>query len=247
MGVTSTIQNWDQAVLTSASNILSSIGNFLPSLIGAIILLGVGLIAANIVGTLLTRVLVSLRFDQLADRFEVNRFLRNYVARMTAAEVVGQLGYWFVLIVAFLAAADTLGLHQITLILSNILYYIPNVVVAIVILLAGALLSDLLSNVVRGTVRTASLSTADTLARITRWSVMVFAGLLALEQLGIETRLIEILFTGFVAALALAAGLSFGLGGQRWAAGVLDELTRKSEEVREANASTAPRRRGGRR
>lgn len=243
MNITGAIQTWDQAVLTSASNILSSIGSFLPSLIGAVVILVVGFIAANLIGALLTRLLVSLRFNDLADRLEVNRFIRNTGVRLTAAEVVGQLGYWFVLIVAFLAAADTLGLNQVSAILGNILLYIPNVVVAIVILLAGALLGDLSANVVQGTVRTAKVATAETLSRVTRWSIIVFAALLALEQLGIATRLIEILFTGFVAALAIALGLSFGLGGQSWARGILDELTRRGEEVAEAARS----RRGGRR
>jgi len=234
LSIVSTIQNWDEAVLTSATNVLSSIGNFLPSLIGAIVILVIGFIAANLVGAIITRFLVSLRFNQIADRAEINHFVRNAGVKMTAAEIVGQLGYWFVLITAFLAAADTLGLRQVSAILGSILFYIPNVIVAIIIIVAGALVADLLANLVRGAVRTASTATGATLARITRWSVLVFAILLALEQLGIAPRLIETLFTGFVAAVALAFGLAFGLGGQRWAARVLDELTRKSEEIMEA-------------
>ena len=236
MTLTSTIQNWDQAVLTSATNILSSIGNFLPSLIGAIIILVVGFIAANLVDALITRLLVSLRFNELSDRLEVNRFVRNTGARLTAAEVVGKIGYWFVLITAFLAASDTLGLKQVSTVLGNILLYVPNVVVAIIIVMAGVLVGDFLANVVRGTVRTASISTAETLARFTRWAVVIFAILGALEQLGIATALIQTLFTGLVAALALALGLSFGLGGRDWAQGVLAELTRKGEEVAEARS-----------
>jgi hypothetical protein len=246
LNLTTTIQTWDQAVLTSATNILSSIGNFIPSLIGAIVILVVGFIAANLVDALVTKLLISVRFNQLSDRLEVNRFLHNTGARLTAAEVVGKIGYWFVLITAFLAASDTLGLKQVSAILGNILLYIPNVIVAIVIVMAGALIGDFIANVVRGTVRTASISTADTLAKITRWSVLVFAGLLALEQLGVANRLIEILFTGFVAALAIALGLSFGLGGQRWAQGVLADLTRKGEEIAQA-AQAAPSPRRGRR
>lgn len=244
MNITGAIQTWDQAVLTSASNILSSIGSFLPSLVGAIVILVLGFIAANVVAALLTGLLVRVRFNELADRLEVNRFIRNTGVRLTAAEVVGQVVYWFVLVVAFLAVADILGLSQVSAILGSILLYIPRVVVAIIILLAGALIGDFSANLVRGTVRTAKVSTAETLAKVTRWSIIVFAGLLALEQLGIATRLIEILFTGFVAALAIALGLSFGLGGQRWASGILEELTRRGEEV--AKATQAPRR-GGRR
>lgn len=231
LSVVSTIQNWDEAVLTSATNVLSSVGNFLPSLLGAIVIIVIAFIAANLVGTLVTRFLVALRFNVVADKAEINRFINNAGVRLTAAEIVGQLGYWFVLITGFLAAADTLGLHQVSAILGNILFYIPNVVVAIIIIVAGALVADLLANLVRGAVRTASTATGIILARITRWSVLVFVALLALEQLGIAQKLIETLFTGFVAAFALAFGLAFGLGGQRWAAGILEELTRKGEEV----------------
>lgn len=234
LNLTTTIQTWDQAVLTSATNILSSIGSFVPSLLGAIVILVVGFIAANLVDALVTKVLVSVRFNELADRLEVNRFIRNTGARLTAAEGVGKIGYWFVLITAFLAAADTLGLKQVAAVLGNILLYIPNVVIAIVIMLAGALLGDFSANIVRGTVRTARVGTANTLSKITRWSIVVFAGLLALEQLGIGTRFIETLFNGVVGALAIALGLSFGLGGQRWAQGVLQEITERGEEVAEA-------------
>jgi len=248
LNFTGTIQNWDEAVLTSASNTLSSIGSFLPSLIGAIVILVVGFIAANLVGALVTRVLVSLRFNQLADRVEINSFIRNTGARTSAAELVGKLGYWFVLIVAFLAAADTLGLHQVTAILGNIIFYVPNVIVAMVVLVTGALVGDLLANVVRGTLRSASLETAETLARVTRWIVIIFAVLLAMDQLKITPNLIEILFSGFVAALALALGLSFGLGGQSWAAGILAELTKQSKEVIDsrADAKSETRRSGTR-
>jgi Conserved TM helix len=234
LSVVSTIQNWDEAVLASATSVLSSIGNFLPALVGAVVILVVGFIAANLVGALITRLLLTLRFNQVADKAEINRFISNAGVGLTAVEIVGQLGYWFVLITGFLAAADTLGLHQVSSILANILFYIPNVIVAIVIIVAGVLVADLLSNLVRGAVRTASSATGVTLARITKWSVLTFVSLLALEQLGIAQRLIETLFTGFVAAFAIAFGLAFGLGGQRWASGVLDELTRRGEEAVES-------------
>jgi hypothetical protein len=239
LNIVSTIQNWDEAVLTSATNVLSSAGNFLPSLLGSILILVIGFIAANLVGALIARFLAALRFNQIADKAEINHFIHNAGVRLTAAEIVGQLGYWFVLTTAFLAAADTLGLRQVSVILGNILLYIPNVIVAIIIVVAGALVADLLSNLVRGAVRTASAATGETLARIARWSVLVFVSLLALEQLGIAQRLIETLFTGFVAAFALAFGLAFGLGGQRWAARVLEELSRKGEEVVEARRESS--------
>lgn len=240
MSIVSTIQNWDEAVLTSATNVLTSIGNFLPALVGAIVILIIGFIAANLIGAIVTRFLVALRFNQIADKAEVNRFIFNAGVRMTAAEIVGQLGYWFVLITAFLAAADTLGLHQVSVILGSILFYIPNVVVAVVIIVAGALVADLLSNLVRGAVRTASTATGQTIARITKWSILAFAALLALEQLGIAQKLVETLFTGLVAALAIAFGLAFGLGGQRFASSILDELTKRGEEEIKAREEERP-------
>ena len=241
MGLTTTIQNWDQAVLTSGTNVLSSIGSFLPSLIGAIVILVIGFIAANIVGALIARILVSLRFNVLADHLEVTRVIKNSGVKSPASEIIGQIGYWFVLIIALLAASDTLGLHQVSVILGNILLYIPNVVVAIIILMIGALFGDLLSNVVRGTVKTASITTSETLAHITRWAVVVFAVLLAMEQLGIAPMLIEILFTGIVAALAIAFGLSFGLGGQKWSAEVLEYLSKQVKGLKTTPVQEAPR------
>lgn len=131
---------------------------------------------------------------------------------------------WFLVIVSILAAADILNLNQVTAFLNMVLLYIPNVVIAVIILLLGVLFANFTAQIVQGAVKTARLKTGHFLAAIAKWSIIVFSVLAALVQLGIAASLLQILFTGLVAMLAIAGGLAFGLGGRGHAEKIIQHL-----------------------
>ena len=129
---------------------------------------------------------------------------------------------WFILLIFLVPAADALGLPAVSNILNTLVAYIPNVFVAILVLFLGTLAATFVADLVRGAVASANIGSPRIFAGIARWAIIGFSALVALEQLQISTPLINELFGGIVAAMAIAFGLAFGLGGQeaarRWLA-----------------------------
>jgi len=223
------LQDWGNITVTSLQEVWSGFIGFLPSLIGALIVLILGWIVAIAVGRLISQILKAFRLDSAFDRVGVKKSLKKAGYKFSASEACGNLVKWFLIIVFVMAASDIVGLSQISRFLREIAFYLPQVIIAAVILLAGVLIANLLSNLIRASVRAAGLLSGDFLAGVARWTVYVFTVFAVLDQLGVARAMMNTLLTGFVALLAIAGGLAFGLGGRDIAADALkkmrDELT----------------------
>ncbi|MFH0905692.1 MAG: hypothetical protein V1826_03175, partial [bacterium] len=143
------------------------------------------------------------------------------------SDFIGGLVRWTILLIAFLAAADVLGLAKVTDFLNQILIYIPNVFVAIAILLIGVLAAHFFAGLVRGTVGAAKVHAAHFLGAATKWTIYIFTILVALNQLGIAASIVDRLITALFFMIALAGGLAFGLGGQKAASETLEDLRKE--------------------
>jgi hypothetical protein len=164
------------------------------------------------------------RIDQAMEKIGAGNKLEKVGLHATVSALIGALVKWFLVLVFLLAAADILQLDQVTGFLNNILLYIPNVVVAVIILAVVFLVGNFVYNVVKGSTRAAGVMSATLLATISKWSIIVFGILAALIQLGVATSLVSTIFIGFIAMLSLAGGLAFGLGGKEEAARILAKL-----------------------
>jgi len=223
------IQDWGIVTVSSLQNLWSGFIAFLPSLIGALIVLIVGWIIAIALGRLATHILRAFRIDQIIEKTGA-KSIEKVGYKVNVTHWLGELGKWFLIIVFVMAAADIVGLTQVTDFLSEVLVYLPNIIVAIVILLAAVIVANFLSKIIKGSVRVAGFSKADFLAAVTRWSIMVFALLAALDQLGVARSIIGTLVTGFVAMIAIAGGLAFGLGGREIASDILKKVRKEITE-----------------
>ena len=201
-----------QAFLVGVAEALRVFFSFVPGLIGAIIILLIGLFVGRLVAALVTKGLRAVHFDQIADRAEIDEFLANAGVRMDAAAVVGELAKWFIYLIFFQMAASVLGFPQLTQILNQIVAFIPRVVVAIVILLVGALAANLLAGLVRGSLGTAQVGNATLLSNVARYGVLAFAVVAALSQLDIAPATVTTLGMALIGAVALGLALAFGLG-----------------------------------
>ncbi len=197
---------------------------FLPKLLLAVIVFLLGLLVANLLCSIVVRVIKMLRIDELFAKLEVKELFTRAGIKLDIAGFLGWLVKWFVIIVSLIAAADALSWDQITVFLSQVVSYIPNVLIAVIILLVGILLANFVNGVVRSAVAAAQMESGEFLAGVAKWSIIVFSLMAALVQLGIAQSLIQVLFTGFVAMLAIAGGLAFGLGGREHASRVLNKL-----------------------
>jgi hypothetical protein len=198
--------------------------SFLPQFAGAVLVFVVGLVFALVLQRVIEKVIHLLKVDDLAKKFEVPQALEKYGLRLNIGRLLGWIVKWFLIIVAMIVATDILGWDQVTDYLKQIVLYIPNVIIAVIMLFFGSVLANFVHRVVKSAVLAAGLVSADVLAGLARWAIVVFAFMAALIQLQIAEDLIRTLFTGFVAMLALAGGLAFGLGGKEHAARILDRL-----------------------
>ena len=145
---------------------------------------------------------------------------------------MGEIIRWAIIFIFLVPASEILGLPQLSSLINGLVDYIPNVIVAVVVLMVGAILADILGELVSGTSQAIGASTANFLGVIAKYSVIVFSIMIALSELGIAATIINTLITGFVAMLALAGGLAFGLGGKDTASELLDSVKKNLREKR---------------
>lgn len=201
---------------------------FIPSLIGALLLLIVGWIIGAILGRVVNHILKALKIDQGLRSAGVEEVLSRGGISLDAGHFVGTLVKWFVIVAFLIAALSALGLDQVNVFMQQILFYIPQIIVAALVLIVAAVVGDVAKKFIVSSTRMTQLGVpAAILGSVAKWAVWIFAILVALDQLGIAPALVQTLFTGIVVAISLGLGLAFGLGGQSHASAFLDRV--KSE------------------
>lgn len=223
-------QTWGEVITASFQMLWSGFISFLPNLLGAIVVFIVGWFIAEVVAKLAAQIINVLRIDQILERMGFEKSLQRANMKLNSGKFVGEIVKWFFIIVFLMAATDILGLPQVTEFLKQILLYIPQLIVAVFILLAGVLIANFMGKLIKASVEAANLKSAGTLAGVAKWAILIFAILAALIQLGIVPSLIQTLFTGLIAALAISTGLAFGLGGKDLASQILEKAKREISE-----------------
>lgn len=225
------VQNWADTTFFSLQQLWANFLNFLPALVGALVVLIVGLIVAAGLGMLVERVFASLRVNALVNKTGVDEYFRRGGLELKVDRFLGRLTYWFIVIAFFLAAADVLGLNEVSRFLySLVLPYIGKVILAVLILVVTLAVANFLKTVVRASVASARMHSAKFLAALTWWTVVVLGLFAALSTLGIAWDVIRIVLQGLMVMVALAGGIAFGLGGKDYAAHLVNRL---KEDVHE--------------
>lgn len=213
-----TVTDWGDAVLVSVTQALENFIGFLPSLVGAILVLVLGWILSGLLASLIERVLRTIGFERAANSTGINGFIQRGGSGWTASRVVAEIVKWFIRLVAIQAAAQILGMERISEVINAILLWLPNLVVALAIVVVGALIARFVGGVVRASTSEMGLGNPDLLGGAARYGIIAFAVVAAVDQLGIAETVVNTLFVMTLGALALAFGLAFGLGGQQVAA-----------------------------
>jgi hypothetical protein len=214
--------NYAQVVQLELLSLWSKVLNVLPDIIGALIIIILGFIIAPLLGLLVKRVIDVLRVDDVLKKLGVHDVMKDYSDKFSFSTFIGKLVKWFFALAFIMAASEVLGWYRVTDFLNEIIFYIPQVLVAIVILLLAIIAGNFFETVVTRSISgsKAPVNKPEILGVVTRWAIVIFGVLAALFQLGVAPSLIGILFAGIVLALALA----FGLGGRKKAEEILDHL-----------------------
>ena len=214
---------WD-GFAASFNNAWSGVANFTPRFIGAVVLLIIGVLIADLIGKALAQVIRATRVDNVVRKAGTENFFNRAGLRIDIGKFIGMLVKWFLIVVVLIQTLQILQLNAVTLFLQSVLNYLPQVIVAVLILLAGLVIGEFMDKVVSTGSRAAQLGKPVFLGTATKWAIWIFTILVALYQLGIATLLSETVLNGIVIAISLAVGLAFGLGGQQHASEVIGKV-----------------------
>lgn len=194
--------------------------DFLPDLFGGLLIIIIGVITAGIVKKILITLFTFFKLDYFINKaklLEKNQF-------RLWEEIIGEIVKWTIIILFLIPTLEIWRLSKATNVLNQLLLYLPNVIVSVVILLIGLIVGNLIFELVKQSIATVNSKTAKTIALIAKSIVLFFTFLIVLNQLGVAQDLVRILFTGIIAMIAIAGGLAFGLGGKDLAKDLLEEL-----------------------
>ncbi len=217
-------------VRTSLLTLWGKVAGFVPQLVAALVVFLIGWLVAVLLGKLAWHIIRVVKLDSGLEAIGVKKVWERSGYKLNSPFFFYELVKWFFIIVFLMAATDILGLTQVTEFLRTVVFYLPNVIVAALVLLIGVLVARFLEGLVRGSVKAAELASANFLGSLTKWSVLIFSLLVALNQLRVADEIIRIVVIGVVAAGAIALGLSFGLGGKAHAE---DFISKMRQHVRE--------------
>ena len=228
----STQPTFTDTLFQSFRDAFSMILSAIPRILGFIVIVAIGWFVSSLLASGVTKLLRAIRFDELMQRSGIGDFMSKMGTGLDSAAIIAGLVKWIVRIVVLLVAFDVLGLPAVSDVMRQFLLWLPNLVVAIFVLFIGGIAARALGNIVRGATAEAGFASPETLANVVRTTVWAFAIVVAINQLGIATNLITTLFTGFVAALAIALGLAFGLGGRDLASRSLENWYDPAQEAK---------------
>lgn len=205
------------------NNTFETLAAFIPRFVSGLIVLLIGIIVATFVRQLLLEIFKFIRLNTLLKRYGVPEAKEG----VNWAQILAEIARWFVLILFLIPTSDIWGLGRFGEILNGLLLFLPNVFISILLLIVGFVIARLVYDLILASVHGLSRESAKTVALVGRWAVLIFVFLVVLNQLGIASDLIRILFGGIVAMVALAGGLAFGLGGQDTAREILQKIKKK--------------------
>jgi hypothetical protein len=224
------ITDWGAAMMTSLAAAMALFFSAIPKILGFAVIIIVGWVLASLVERGVAAILRAVRFNDLATRSGLADFVNKMGTGTDSSGMIALVVKWFIRLIALVVAFDALGLPAVSDVLRQLLLWLPNVVVALVVLVIGGLAARALSNLVRGAAAEGGLGNPDFLAKLASVMVWAFAIVVAVNQIGIATALVNTLFMAFVGALALGVGLSFGLGGKDTAAEIVRNWYAKARQ-----------------
>ena len=201
---------------------LLRVGELLPRILLAVLILVIGWMIAKAVRFAIARGLRAVNFNVLTERAGMDSFLRDGGIRSDTSEILALLFYWLVILASLVIGFNLLGLEYITDLLGRVLWFLPKVMVALLILAFGVYFARFIGNAVSAYGRNIRLQDADVLGRIAQYAIVAFVVLIALDQVDIGGDIVRQTFLIVLAGVVFALALAFGLGGKEWAAEMLE-------------------------
>lgn len=220
--------SWGEIFTVALQNLWYGFAMFVPKLLIAVILFFIGWYIASIIGRAFAQVIGALKIDHLFRSAGIDKVLERAGTHLSVGGFIGGVVRWFIVVVFLMTSLQIVGLTQVNEFLRDVVTsFVPQVLIAALVLILGSVLAEAARKLLTGSAKAANVQSANMIGTIAFYAIWVFALIIALSQLGIAPAFMQILFTGIVFMLALAGGLSFGLGGKESASRALDRVSSK--------------------
>lgn len=216
-----------EILLQSSQEFLNEMARSIPQIIGAVLILIIGWIVAKIIKKIFIKLLNLVKLNYLTEKTGIEKFLKEGGLTITATQLIGSLIYWIIMLIVIMSSLNTLQLTSAKELFNKIVLYIPNVIIAIVVLLLGIYVARFLSKAISVTLKNMKEQTVNLVEKITYYAIVTLTVFIVLNQLNIGRDILNIAFFSIFGAFCLAAGLAFGLGGKDFAADLLKKLKEK--------------------
>ncbi|MDD5388710.1 MAG: hypothetical protein PHD37_05165 [Gallionellaceae bacterium] len=211
-------------IVASLTSFWTELASFVPQLLGAIVALILGWMLAKLARTGVMRLLVLLKFDKATEKSGLEAFMKHAELELSVGSVIGNLVYWLIILVMIVTVANSLGLSMVADLFNKVVLYIPNVIVAILVLVFGTILARFINRLVFAWLNNMEFEGALTVSTFSEYAMLVFVFFMAMEQLQIANELLTAAFIISFGAIGLAFAIAFGLGAKDWASRVIEKV-----------------------
>jgi len=215
--------------IETSQQFLNEIAVFLPRILGAILILVIGWIISKLIKRGLIKLLYLIKFNYLTEKTGIDRFLKEGGAKLDSIGIIGLLIYWILMLIVLIATLNSLNLTVASTLFNEIMMYLPNIIVSIVILIIGIYLARMVSQITKTSLTGIKEKTSTLIGQITFIAIIVLTIFVTLGQLNIASEIVTSAFIILFGAICLALALAFGLGGRDKAAEILNELMKKDK------------------
>lgn len=226
-----TVYSWLDLTTAALKGLWVGFLNFVPSLLGAIVVFLVGLFVANNIALLVEKIIDLLKVDKILEKTSLKAFCQKAGIRLDAGYFVGQIVKWLLILAFLIPTANILKLTAVADFLSNqIIGILPAVLGAVLIMLLAILFSDFAYKSIVASAKGSGIQSAKLLGSVAKWAIIIFAVITVLPLLHVPTNVIDIVLIGVVAMISLAGGLAFGLGGREMASELLSKFKNEVQD-----------------
>lgn len=224
------LQNVGEAIIDAVVDLFYQVLGFLPEIVAALVVLIIGVLVAKALAKLVQQIVRAVKVDKFVRKINLIQKIEEAGTVVEFSFILAWMVKWFLYIVLLIAVSEILHLGQFTSFLRDIALYLPNVIIAVLILIVGLVLGEFVDNLIVSILKSTKAKLGAMAGAVAKWSIFVFAVLAALIQLGVAVTLIQTLFTAIMVTIALSAGLAFGLGGRDAAKSFIEKLRRDISE-----------------
>lgn len=215
------LASWSELFFESLQSMMTTFGEALPGIIGAILIVLLGWLFAKIISRLVSRLLKAMRFDDLAEKVNISDYLDKANVKAVPSDLVGKFFYWLILLLVFTTASDTLGWHAVTDEISNLIRLLPKLLVAVVFFLVGTFIATFIRDLIRGTTSSLGIGAGKVIGNAVFYLLFIIVTLTSLEQAGMDTTIITSNLLLILGAIMIAAAISYGFASREILSNIL--------------------------